>query len=166
MKKNTKTLIFFVLFLTCVLFLPSPVYAQGPGGDGEDEVIFGGIYRLEDGETLNNDLVILGGQGILETGSLVEGEIVIIGGTLEVSGQVEGNLVILGGTARLTNTAEVGGNITTISGTFTRSDKAVVEGSITTAPFEGFKLGRIGEPTFPESEKMPFPCSIPGFGIF
>jgi hypothetical protein len=150
MKKLWKYITLLFLLIVGVFLLPYPVNAQAPDGDGNDEVIFGGVYRLEDGEILENDLVILGGQGILAKGSQVKGEIVIIGGTLDASGQVEGNLVILGGTARLTDTAVVKGDITTISGTFTRSDKAIIDGKITTAPIEGFKLDRINGFNFNE----------------
>jgi len=126
MKRFINVALLLILVTFTWLALPATVHAQETGNG---QIIFGGVYHLYDGETLENGLVIFGGQGILDEGSVVKGDIFIAGGTLEVAGTVEGNIIASGGTVILANTAVVKGNIDLIGAGF-RNDDGTVEGEI------------------------------------
>jgi cytoskeletal protein CcmA (bactofilin family) len=113
------------------------------------ELVVGGAYTLESGETLEEGLVILGGSAILEEGSLVEGNILILGGSLLIYGDVEGDITVAGGYIMLGDTAYVNGDITTAGGTLDSDPQAVIEGDTIVenrSPFNGFFPQQIQSP--------------------
>lgn len=119
----------------------------------EDRVIFGGVYVLESGETLDGDLVVFGGSATLEQDSVVTGDVFIMGGNLEASGTINGQLVLLGGNANLSESTLIRGDVAVFGGNVNRNG-ATIEGEFTTGdsisiPFvfdENFDLGRINFP--------------------
>ncbi|RME86796.1 MAG: polymer-forming cytoskeletal protein [Anaerolineae bacterium] len=117
-----------VLSLLVALFLPTNVaYAQGPS-DGQ--VIFGGTFTLQSGDTLEGDLVIIGGAATIEEGALVTGSIAVVGGTLTVDGEIGEDVVVVGGLAALNETAVVHGQLVTVGGSVERAEGALVEGGV------------------------------------
>lgn len=127
MKNIRKWIILGVLFI--LLALPTGAFAQG--GDG-DQVVFGGSYTLESGETLSGDLVVFGGSVELETGSTVEGDIVIFGGSIDAAGEVNGDLIVVGGSANLESTALISGDLVTPGSGLNRSEGAQILGQVIT----------------------------------
>jgi len=125
MRMVTRTVLAFLLVL---LVLPvAPAFADGPD-DGK--VVFGGIFTLEAGETLDGDLAVFGGSAVLEAGSRVDGDVAVMGGSLRVAGDVDGDVVIFGGTVTLEDTAVVDGDLVTFGGTIHRREGAVVRGQV------------------------------------
>jgi hypothetical protein len=119
----------------------------------EDRVVFGGVYVLESGETLDGDLVVFGGSATLEQDSIVTGDVFIMGGNLEASGTINGELVILGGNANLSESTLIRGDVAVFGGNVNRNG-ASIEGEFTTGdsisiPFvfdESFDFGEIDFP--------------------
>jgi hypothetical protein len=125
--KARKIFTLFILVLVVALLWPSTAYAK-PLFD--DEVIFGGTYTLEEGETQNGDLVIMGGTATLEEGSTVNGDLVLMGGTVKAYGTVNGSLVGMGGSIDLGEAAVVNGDLVTMGATVDRADGAEVTGEV------------------------------------
>lgn len=132
--KTLRKLSIWVLVLCFLLAFPDqvsahpveePLLQESTNG----KVVFGGFYRLENGETLNGGLVIFGGQGILEESSTVNGDVLLTGGSLEVDGVITGDVVAVGGSVELGENAVIRGDVTTIGAAIKRSDGAVVEGT-------------------------------------
>ncbi len=119
-----------VSLLLAALFLafPAPVHAQGPDNDGQ--VIFGGSYTLEDGQSLNGDLAIIGGTAAIREGATVNGSVVVTGGSIEVAGEVNGDVVGVGGSVTLSDTAVVNGNLLSVGANIARAEGAVVNGDV------------------------------------
>ncbi len=119
--------IFLLLILVVALLWPSSAYAK-PLFD--DEVVFGGSYTLEEGETQNGDLVIMAGTATLEEGSTVNGDVVLMGGTVRGDGVINGNLVGMGGTITLGEMAVVNGDLVAMGTTVNRDEGAQVSGEV------------------------------------
>jgi hypothetical protein len=119
----------------------------------EDRVIFGGVYVLESGETLDGDLVVFGGSATLEQDSVVTGDVFIMGGNLDANGTINGALVLLGGNANLGESTLIRGDVSVFGGNVNRNG-ATIEGEFTTGdsisiPFvfdENFDFGNINFP--------------------
>ena len=108
-----RKLVFASLVLILAFALPASAFA---GGLQQGRVVFGGIYTLHSGETLDGDLAVLGGVAILEKDSTVEGSVIILGGNLEANGEIDGDLVVIGGNANLGPTTVVRGDAVTFGG--------------------------------------------------
>ncbi|HSF80473.1 MAG TPA: polymer-forming cytoskeletal protein [Anaerolineales bacterium] len=118
------------LLLLIALAWPQTARAEGLL---DDEVVFGGTFRLESGETLDGNLIILGGIATLEEGSILTGNVVLLGGTVQAAGVIQSNVVGLGGLVSLADTAVVEGNVTSIGAHVDQAEGAQVEGDITDA---------------------------------
>jgi hypothetical protein len=129
----------FILLLAAVLLLafPGQVLAQRPSGD---QVVFGGVFTLQDGEILNGNLAVLGGSATLEEGSRVNGSVAIMGGSVDIYGEVNGSINVIGGAVFLGDTAHVRGDILTVGGNVTRQPGAQVDGSSRRSDPEDFQL--------------------------
>ena len=91
-------------------------------------LVIGESYRLNDGETLDEDLTVVGGNATLDEGSTVNGDVAVVGGNVTVDGDVNGNLTVMGGYVYLDDNARIEGNVESLGGTIQRSSEAVVEG--------------------------------------
>lgn len=123
--KQVRRFALFVVLLA--LIWPSAVYARDLF---DDEVIFGGSYTLEEGETLNGNLVVFGGAVTLKTDSTVNGDVVLLGGTVEGQGVINGSLVGIGGVLRLGEAAQVNGDLVTVGAVLQREDGAQINGQV------------------------------------
>lgn len=126
---KTRTRIIFFLLLISLLLLPTTVYARALY---EGKVVFGGVYTLEAGETLDGDLVVMGGIATLEEGSTVDGDIIVMGGTLQIDGSINGDVVAIGGLVNMGDAAEVAGNVAALGAHLESADNAQVGGDIIT----------------------------------
>lgn len=125
--KARKIFSLFTLVLIVALLWPSTAYAK-PLFD--DEVIFGGTYTLEEGETQNGDLVIMGGTATLEDGSIVNGDVVLMGGTVKADGTINGSLVGMGGSIDLGEAAVINGDLVTLGATVDRQEGTQITGEV------------------------------------
>lgn len=125
--KNLYRFVMFILIVGISFLLPGTALAQGSNGD---EVVLGGTYTLESGETLDGNLFVIGGNATIEEGATVNGEIVVAGGNLSISGLVNGNIFATGGSVSLEETANIQGNISTLGGNVDRAAGAIVSGEI------------------------------------
>lgn len=116
--------------LVVLVGLPTAAFAQGV--DNGDQVIFGGSYTLEAGETLIGDLVVFGGNVELETDSIVEGDILIFGGTITVDGEIDGDLIVIGGSTDLEENAVLHRDLITPGGSVRRAEGAQIFGQVIT----------------------------------
>jgi cytoskeletal protein CcmA (bactofilin family) len=142
-----------MVLLAAMLFWPvQAVAAKGPVFDGQ--VIFGQLYTLASGETLNGDLLVFGGSAVIEQGATVKGNAVVFGGDLEINGDVTGDAAVFGGTIKLGATAHVYGNVSIIGSTLERADGAQVDGQINNASIH-FGDGQNGTPAEPAIPSIP-----------
>lgn len=150
MSRTQKVLFGSVLALVLAIVVPVTAFASDLT---EDRVIFGGVYVLESGQTLDGDLVVFGGSATLEQDSLVTGDVFIMGGNLDGNGTINGELVLLGGNANLSESTLIRGNVSVFGGNVNRNG-ATIEGEFTTGdsisiPFvfdENFDFGEINFP--------------------
>ncbi len=149
--KARKIFSLLTLVLVVALLWPSTAYAK-PLFD--DEVIFGGAYTLEEGETQNGDLVIMGGTATLEDGSTVNGDVVLMGGTVKADGTVNGSLVGMGGSIDLGESAAINGDLVTIGATVDRQEGTQINGEVIqnfSFPFRfPFSSNELGTPSGPD----------------
>ncbi len=124
-----KRFLFAAAAVLLLLALPATAFAQTGTGD---QLIFGGSYELESGESLNGSLVVFGGSVTLESDSSVIGDVVIFGGNISMDGQIDGSLVIVGGNATLEGNAVVTGDLITPGGHVTREEGSQVFGQVIT----------------------------------
>jgi hypothetical protein len=118
-----------------------------------DQLVLGGTYTLESGDTLAGNLLVLGGSAALEADSTVEGDIVVLGGSLQVDGLVEGDLGVVGGLVTLGSTAVIEGDVNALSGSVQREEGAVIEGDLNQNTFSvtpfvapgAFHFGNMGD---------------------
>lgn len=125
MKTITKLALLITLFVT--MAWPGTAMAKGLL---DDEIVFGGTFTLESGETLDGDLFILGGIATLEEDSEVNGDVVLMGGTLEIGGNIDGNVLAIGGFVDLKSSAFVGGDVNVLGAHLEREPGARVGGSV------------------------------------
>lgn len=130
----------FFLILTMLglfLLLPGTALAQTSTGD---EVVIGGSYTLETGDTFDGNLIVIGGNATIEAGATLNGDIMVAGGNLTVSGLVNGDIFTTGGVVSLTETANIQGNIATLGGNIDRTPGAIISGEITEDFSQSFKF--------------------------
>lgn len=124
--------------LVLALALPTTAFAAEPA---QGQLVMGGTFTLEEGETLHGDLVVFGGSVDLEAGSVVQGDVLLLGGTAEIDGEITGELALLGGNADLGATAVIEGNIVSLGGGLRQAEGAEIGGDVVSAdefsfPFE------------------------------
>ena len=95
-----------------------------------DQLVLGGNFTLQSGETLDGSLIVLGGNAQIMQNATVNGDIVILGGSLAIDGVTNGDVFILAGLGELGSTALVRGDVTAISGNLRRDPGAQVEGRV------------------------------------
>jgi hypothetical protein len=122
-----KLLYSLLVFLLIAAFLPSTVSAKTLN---DDKVVFGGTFKLSEGDTLNGDLIILGGTATLVQDSTVTGDIVLVGGALTSGGTVNGNVIVVGGSAHLKSSAYIFGDLITASSSVEQDSGATIAGSV------------------------------------
>ncbi len=110
-----------------VLVVPGTALAKGLH---EDEIVFGGTYTLESGETLDGSLIVFGGSAALEESSQVQGDVVIFGGTLDAQGEITGSVVGIGGSVTLDDTASVGQDVVIFGANLDQALGAEVGGNV------------------------------------
>jgi hypothetical protein len=151
MKVITKLL--YLVVVIAILAFPITTLASA-SEDGllrgrQDEVVLGGIYTLESGETLSGNLWILGGNVILEAGSRVNGDIMLLGGNVSLSGEVSGDINAMGGNIDLRSQAILRGDLNLVGGSYERNSNARIEGRVNTAPDGPFQF------TLPSGARLP-----------
>jgi cytoskeletal protein CcmA (bactofilin family) len=164
MKKTFK--LFTSLMLFALLLIPtSSAQAQGPGPDGEGQVVFGSNFTLESDETFEGDLVVFGGNVTIEEDAILNGNLVVTGGTIQSAGEVQGDVVVTGGQVSLEESALVTGDVVLIGSQLDQAEGAEVEGQIinNVAPNITLPTGKI-PPTAPEAPVVP-EISQPNFSI-
>jgi hypothetical protein len=124
--KNTVRTILLAILLVALLW-PTTAFAKDPF---DDQVVFGGTFTLESGETQQGSLVIFGGAVTTEPDSVVNGDLVLIGGTVEVGGTINGGVVGIGGAVRLAGSAKVNGDVFTLGATLRREEGASISGQV------------------------------------
>lgn len=145
MKKNFS--LFLLLMIVISFVLPSSTALAK--GLAEGEVVFGGTYRLESGQTLDGDLVMFGAVATLEQDSVVKGSVILFGANLDVSGEVNGDVVGLGGLVSLNETARVDGDVLAFGSHLDKSSGAQVMGEVTDITKAPYSF------TFPGEVKIP-----------
>jgi hypothetical protein len=133
-----KLLTVLPIVLIAALVLPAPAFAAEPE---QGQIVMGGSFTLEDGETLHGDLVVFGGSIDLRQGSTVQGDVLLLGGNADIDGEITGDLALLGGNAVLSATAVVDGNIVSLGGGLNQAEGAEIGGDVISAdefsfPFE------------------------------
>ena len=132
MKTLSKISLILLILLIALFAFPGAALAQTPS-NGNDQVVFGGIYTLNTGQTLPGNLVVFGGLATVEKGSVVNGDVALTGGSLNVSGEIKGSITSVGGSINLSDTAVVDGDINTVGGTLNRTSQTVIKGNISTS---------------------------------
>ena len=132
MKTLSKISLILLILLIAMFAFPGAALAQTPN-NGNDQVVFGGTYTLNAGQTLAGNLVVFGGLATIEKGSIITGDVALTGGSLNVSGEIKGSITSVGGSINLSDTAVVDGDIDTVGGTLNRSSQTVIKGNISTS---------------------------------
>jgi hypothetical protein len=132
MKTLSKISLILLILLIALFAFPGAALAQTPS-NGNDQVVFGGTYTLNTGQTLSGNLVVFGGLATLEKGSVVNGDVALTGGSLNVSGEIKGSITSVGGSINLSDTAVVDGDINTVGGTLNRTSQTVIKGNISSS---------------------------------
>jgi hypothetical protein len=125
MNKKFKYLLPLVLLL--ILAFPSTAFAKNLG---DDQVVAGGSFTLNRGESLDGSLIVFGGIARTETDSRVEGDVVVLGGAVTVDGVVEGNVAGIGGVVNLDENAVVEGDLISLGAALNREPGATVYGQV------------------------------------
>lgn len=112
------------------LILPAPALAAEPQ---QGQVVMGGGYVLEAGETLSGDLLVFGGNVTLEAESIVDGNVLLLGGNADIDGEVNGDLALLGGNASLGANAVLQGSVISLGGNLSRAEGAEIGGDVVSA---------------------------------
>ena len=115
-----------LLILLCVF--STPVSAQS--GDEPAEIVLGGTYTLDEGETLQGDLVVIGGTATLKPGSTLNGNIMVAGGTINASGNIDGDILSFGGVIHIKSEAVVRGDLVRFGGVFNVDEGADIQGNL------------------------------------
>ncbi|MGE5221875.1 MAG: hypothetical protein ACM3PY_05535 [Omnitrophica WOR_2 bacterium] len=133
--RNAKKLLLLII-LMLILAFPATALAASSGHEAwinpQDQVVLGGNYQLQSGQTLEGNLWVFGGTANLEQGSAVTGNVILMGGNLNSDGNVNGSITSTGGSVDLGDHAIVHGNIRLIGGSLSRASGARVEGQVTT----------------------------------
>jgi hypothetical protein len=150
--KTTTKLIYLVVVIAILIF---PIKTLASSSDDslfrgrQDELVLGGTYTLESGETLSGNLWILGGNVSLEAGSRVSGDIMLLGGNVSLSGEVSGDINAMGGNIDLRSQAIVRGDLNLVGGSYERNPSARIDGRVNTAPNGPFQF------TVPSGARLP-----------
>ena len=139
MKTLSKISLTLLVLLIALLAFPGPALAQTPN-NGNDQVVFGGTYTLNSGQTLTGNLVVFGGLAILEKGSVVDGDVALTGGSLNINGEIKGSITAVGGSINLSDTAIVDGDINTVGSSLNQSTLAVIKGTTSSSGPGTFRL--------------------------
>ena len=123
MKRLTSLTIVLTVFLALVLLA-----GCSPSSSSRDGLVVGQSFRLESGETLNQDLTVAGGSAVLEEGSTLNGDIAVMGGSLSINGVVNGDISAMGGVVTLGSKAVIHGDVTTVGANLSRASGAVIDG--------------------------------------
>jgi cytoskeletal protein CcmA (bactofilin family) len=121
--------VFSVLLLALFFLLPAQP-AAAASGTLDGQVIFGQVYVLKSGDTMEGNLLVFGGSATIEKDATVNGSVVLFGGTLKVDGTVNGDVAVTGGQVFLGAEAHVTGNLTTVAATLDQTDGSRVDGQI------------------------------------
>jgi len=132
MKTFSRLSLIFLILLVALFAFPGAALAQTPS-NGNDQVVFGGIYTLNTGQSLPGNLVVFGGLATVEKGAVVNGDVALTGGSLNVSGEIKGSITSIGGSINLSDTAVVDGDINTVGGTLNRTSQTVIKGNISSS---------------------------------
>ena len=81
-----------------------------------------------------DDIVLIGSGYAVDEDETVEGDVVIIGGGLTVEGTIEGDAVVIGGSMYLASTSTVEGDAAVVGGILEREEGATVIGDILENP--------------------------------
>ncbi len=122
-------LIFPFLLLVLLLALPGSALAQGMT---DDQIIAGGNFTLESGQTHEGSLLVFGGNVAIQPGATVTGDIIVFGGNALVEGTVDGSVVGFGSNLNLGTASIVGGDLISFGGTYSRPEGAQIGGEIIT----------------------------------
>lgn len=152
--KNRLSLIIFILLAFSLILPSSSALAKSLA---EGEVVFGGTYRLESGESIDGDLVIFGAVVTLEEDSVVNGGVVLFGANLDASGDINGDVVGLGGLISLNETARIMGDVLTLGSHLDKSSGAQVMGEVTDITKVPYSFSIPGEVNIPQSNINVFP---------
>jgi hypothetical protein len=150
---KTITKLFYLLAILTILTLPVSALAASPE-DGlsagkQDEVVLGGSFTLDSGETLSGNLWVLGGNATLATGSRVTGSLMVLGGNVNLQGEISGDINAMGGNIDLGSQAVVRGDLNLVGGSYARNPTARIEGDINTEPRGPFQF------TLPSGAQVP-----------
>jgi len=130
MKNSLKFLLISILLLTLVL----PVFSARAQPAQEittgSKLVLGGVYVLEEGQTLDGDLFILGGNANLNSGSTVDGDVAMLGGNLKADGKITGDVIALGGVVQMSKSTTVGGDVNVLGGNIQGEGQATITGDI------------------------------------
>jgi hypothetical protein len=137
-----------------LLFLVTPVLADGPEGD---VVIWGRSYTLASGEKIPGDLLVYGGNVTVEAKSEVKGDVTIFGGNLTLSGEVYGDVTVWGGNVNIESDATVRGQVMAVGGVVDRAPGADVRGG----EIEGLPFPVPERPDAPERPDVPERPDLP-----
>ncbi len=139
MKNLSRISLIFLVLLISMFAFPGAALAQSPN-NGSDQVVFGGTFTLNTGQSLTGNLVVFGGLATLEKGSVVNGDVALTGGSLNINGEIRGSITSVGGSINLSDTAVVDGDINMIGGSLNRTSLAVVKGNISSSGPGAFRL--------------------------
>ena len=123
------SLLTLFVFLISLFSLPQPVLAQS---GGNDQVIFGTDFTLNEGEVLEGNLILFSGSATLQKGSTVNGDITVFGGSLDANGIITGSVTSFGGTVNINASAVVNQNVNIIGGKLNKT--GTVKGTINEGP--------------------------------
>lgn len=118
------------IVLVASLSLPVAAFAAEPQ---QGQIVMGGSYTLESGDSLDGDLLIFGGTAVLKVDSVVEGNLLLLGGSADIDGEVGGDLALLGGNADLGSTAVIQGSVVSLGGNLSRADGSQISGDVVSA---------------------------------
>lgn len=143
---KTKLLAAIGMVMIASLVLPAAAFA---GELEQGQVVMGGNFVLEAGETLDGDLLVFGGNVTLEADSIVQGDLFLLGGNADIDGEVNGDLALLGGNADLGRTAVLNGDVISLGGNLARAEGAQISGDVVSA----------------DEFSIPFQFDFPSFGF-
>jgi hypothetical protein len=160
-----KKIIGISLIVVVAFLIPSAAYA---GGLMDSQVVMGGSFTLQAGETLEGDLLVFGGSATLEEGSTVDGDVFVLGGSASIAGQVTGDLAVFGGSVNLRSSGIIEGDVASFGGNVNRAEGSIIGGGIVSDGGFVFPFGPElpAVPGAPEVPRIPGLPGSQGFGPF
>lgn len=104
----------FIITIALAFFLALPTFAFASNSNEiivGDRIVFGGSYRLKDGEVHEGSIVSLGGSIIIDEGAVVTGDLLLFGGNLILEGSVYKSVIIIGAVGKIDENAVIGGDL-------------------------------------------------------